>query len=255
MSAGRESRARIPRVASLALALALAPGLGACASEPEDGLGIPDGWRLIYSQGFDGPRAEEDFAASDPSAWRVVRGDEGYLELHAASASAPPQRSPASIALLVGPWLGDFILEVELMQTGRDYDHRDLCLFFGFHDAEHYYYAHLASKADDAAHQVFRVEGGDRRPVTTTRSFGVDWGRDVWHHARLERDLESGRVRLFLDRAPDPVLEARDQRLGEGWVGLGSFDDTGRFARLKLYAREYELRSPRFFAPLAAASD
>ncbi len=217
--------------------------------------GVPPDWQLVYSQVFDRPRAEEDFVTTDPGAWRVVRGDDGYLELRAQSDYAPRHRSPESIALLVGPRVGEFILEAELMQTGREYGHRDLCLFFGVQDPDHFYYAHLASQADDAAHQVFLVDGADRRPVTSARSFGVDWGRDAWHHVRVERDLEGRRVRVFFDRGPDPVLESRDGRLGAGWIGLGSFDDTGRFARLRLYAPSYELRSPGFFAPLAAGTD
>ncbi len=169
----------------------------ACASgrngEPE----APPGFELVYAQDFEDPRAAQDFVASDPRAWRVAReGGNGFLELFAASRYQPPHRSPLAIAVLVGPVVGDFVLELDVQQTGREYDHRDLCFFFGVRDPAHYGYAHLATRADDTAHHVHLVEAADRRPVTSARTFGVDWGSARWRHVRLVREARSGRVRL-----------------------------------------------------------
>ena len=90
-----------------------------------------------------------DFTFTDANAWRTGGDAEGpYLELFAASEYTPPHRSPLNIALLDGRTLGDFVLEAELQQTGREYGHRDLCLFFGYQGPSQFYYVHLASVAD-----------------------------------------------------------------------------------------------------------
>jgi hypothetical protein len=237
------------RALPLSAACAALAALSACASSDEDPV-APEGWVEVYSQDFEGDRFGLDFVLSDADAWRVGEEDGNrFLEQHAQSAYSPPHRSPLNVAVLAGPYLEDFVLEVDVMQTGREYDHRDACVFFAVQDPAHMAYAHMATAADDNAHHVQLVAGGDRAPVTRHRSFGVDWGRDIWHHVRVEYSSTFDRLRVFFDGSPDPVLEAR-VALSEGWVGLGTFDDSARFDNLAVYAPDYEIRSPGFFQPL-----
>jgi hypothetical protein len=181
------------------------------------------------------PRAIDAFAFSDAAAWRVSADGRGRsLELHGASRYQPPHRSPLNIALLTDLAVGDFVLEADLKQTGRDYGHRDMCVFFGFQDPAHFYYAHIATKTDDHAHNVFIVDGAARRKISTFTTDGVDWGRDAWHRVRVERSLETGVIRVFFDRMDEPIMEAQDRTFGFGHVGFGSFDDTGRIDDIRL---------------------
>jgi hypothetical protein len=177
------------------------------------------------------PLRLDAFDCTDPAAFRIASEDgEPCLDLFAASSYRPPHRSPLALALVAGPPVGDFTLTVEARQTGREYPHRDLVLVFGHRDAAHFGYVHLASAADANAHHVQVVDGADRRPVTTARSGGVAWGSG-WHLLRLER--RGRRVAVFFDGGEEPVL----QGLVPPWpgrVGVGSFDDTGRFRRLTL---------------------
>jgi hypothetical protein len=221
----------------------------ACTSAPvEDAM--PEGWSLVYQQDFE-RNPGLDFVVSDPAAWRVGEEDRNrFLEQFAPSAYSPPHRSPLNVAVLTGPYLGDFVLEVDVLQTGREYAHRDACVLFGFQDPAHFLYAHLASSADDDAHQVQIVAAHDRVPVTKHRSFGVSWGEGEWHRVRVERSLALERVRVFFDDRPSPVLEARGDALQEGWIGLGTFDDSARFDNLRLWAPEHAFRSPAFFQPM-----
>ena len=229
-------RAHPPSRRRAALALA-ALALVACASS-EEGPPVPDGWVEVYDQDFEQGSIGLDFVFSDPSAWRVVEEDGNrFLEQHAQSDYAPPHRSPLNVAVLAGPYLGDFVLEVDVMQTGREYPHRDACVFFGVQDPAHVAYAHLASQGDDSA------------PVTRHRSFGVDWGQGVWHRVRIERSTVLEHVRVWFDDRADPVLQAR-VAMQEGWIGLGSFDDSARFDNLRVWAPDTVIRSPRFFQPL-----
>ena len=53
---------------------------------------------------------------------------------------------------------------------------------------------------------------------------------------RIERRIEDGSVAVFFDDMKKPIMKARDQTFTKGLVGFGSFDDTGRFRNMRLYA-------------------
>jgi hypothetical protein len=180
-----------------------------------------------------GPSALQRFTFTDRAAWRWYESLEcsGWLELHAASAYEPEHRSPHSLAILDGAAFDDLELTVEARQTGREYPHRDLVLVFAYRDAAHFAYAHLASVGDESAHHIQLVDGADRRPVTTQRSGGVDWGNG-WHTLHLRRTGTS--VTVSFDGVE--VLSG-EVPAGPGKVGLGSFDDVGCFRSLRVQAR------------------
>jgi hypothetical protein len=222
---------------------------GACTSSGA-APSAPQGWELVYRQDFERDPGL-DFVVSDAAAWRVAEEDGNrFLEQFAASDYAPPHRSPLNLAVLAGPYVGDFVLEVDVQQTGREYAHRDACVLFGFQDPAHFAYAHLASQADEDAHHVQVVAASDRAPVTQHRSFGVTWGDGAWHRVRIERSLALERVRVWFDDRLSPVLEARAGALQPGWIGLGTFDDSARFDNLRLWAPDYSMPSPKFFEAL-----
>ena len=96
---------------------------------------------------------------SDSAAWRENAGE---LELHKQSEYHPPQRSPRNLALLDTVAVSSFVLELEAQQTGREYGHRDLCVFLGYQNESQYYYAHIATAPDERAHNLFLVNQADR---------------------------------------------------------------------------------------------
>lgn len=198
---------------------------------------LPEGWRLAYEQHFDGPESFAALALTDPGAWTFADdGQTRSLELVRQSKYQPPFRSPLNMALLAEPVLGDFILEVDLVQTGREYGHRDMCLFFGFQDPAHFYYVHLATAADEHAHNVFIVNGAPRTKLAQPATSGVQWGLGVWHRVRLERRLADGSIRVFFDDLAQPVMATTDRTFGAGWIGFGSFDDTGKIDNIRVWS-------------------
>ena len=88
-------------------------------------------------------------------------------------------------------------------------------------------YVHLASKADDHAHNIFLVDNAARRKIATRTTDGIEWGRDVWHNVSVERRASDGFIAVYFDSEAEPIMVAHDQTLGWGRVGFGSFDDTG----------------------------
>lgn len=222
----------------------LAVLLGACAAGPEPTT------EPAWTQPVDPVSLLSAFALSDPSAWRGTASEAGGCELELAGASSyrPPHRSPLAIALIDAVEFGDFVLDAELLQTGREYAHRDLCVFFGWQSPERFYYAHLASRADPNAHNVFVVDGAARTPIAEPASAGIEWGQALWHRVRVERRLGDGSIRVFFDDMRTPVFEARDRRFGFGRVGFGSFDDTGRFRAVAIRGATRGAAAPAFAA-------
>jgi len=188
---------------------------------------------LLFESDFSGDLSA--WAMTDPKAWEIVE-DEGIkrLSLFADSDYEPEVRSPLSIARIKDVDVTDFTLDVTAKQTGREYGHRDLCFFFGYQDPSHFYYVHLASVADDHANSIFLVNGAPRVSIAQKRTDGTDW-KEGYHHIRIERDTESGSIKVYFNNMDEPVMETVDKTFLSGTIGVGSFDDTGYFSDITIH--------------------
>lgn len=167
----------------------------------------------------------EDWHLPLPNDWRVA-DDNGnkVLRLQNAGPIGDPRR-PVKFALWKPGCVSDFEAEVKMRRRGKS-----LLVAFGFQDRLHFYYAHVSS--DDGSHQVhnglFKVDGGERfriggtgsRPALPTRN---------WHAVRVVRRVDSGKMELFIDGETEPRFSVVDKSFQHGWVGVGSFDETGDF--------------------------
>jgi hypothetical protein len=158
-------------------------------------------------------------------------------------------RSPVNIALISGQTFGDFVLDVDLIQTGKEYGHRDMCLFFGFQNPTNFYYAHIATAADKNAHNVFLVKNAPRTNIAKETTKGVNWGLGVWHKVRLERKLSDGSIKVYFDDLTKPIMVAEDKSFGAGHVGFGSFDDTGMIDNIRIWSPNAEPKKAQAFTP------
>ncbi|MGZ8940365.1 MAG: hypothetical protein ACXW32_14255 [Limisphaerales bacterium] len=235
----------------LALAITLAFQQFAFAAEDH----IPKGYKLIYEQTFENPDTIQQFQMTDANAWKFSKEEKGgALELAAQSKYKPEVRSPVNIALIKEKVFGDFILEADLIQTGREYGHRDMCLFFGFQNPKQFYYAHIATKADPNAHNIFLVNNAPRTNIAKTTTTGVSWGLNIWHKVRLERKIADGSIKVYFDDMTIPIMVAEDKNFGPGFIGFGSFDDTGKVDNIKIWGpQEAKSKTPIEFATPAAA--
>lgn len=210
---------------------------------------IPSDYELLYEQDFEDDVTLNDFEITDANAWKIGEGKEGKaMELYGKSQYNPPVRSPLNIAFIKGKRFGDFILEADLQQTGKEYGHRDLCLFFGLKDPSNFYYIHMASNADPNAHNIFLVNDAPRTNIATRTTEGIDWGAtEDWHKVRLERNIESGIIRVFVNDMTTPVMEAEDKHFDFGYIGFGSFDDTGKIDNIKIWGPSLARKKEGFF--------
>lgn len=201
---------------------------------------------LLYQTDFRQAKALEDFEFSDPEAWRLATSNgQQVLELFQQSNYQARVRSPFNIAVLKSLQVGSFSMEVDLKQTGREYGHRDMCLFFGMRDPTNFYYVHIASAADEHAHNVFIVNDEPRRKIGTKTNSGIDWG-DGWNKIRLEHHVESGLIRVFFNDMTEPIMEAKDTHFNGGYIGFGSFDDTGMVDNIKIWGEKLDASSSFF---------
>lgn len=205
------------------------------AAPPAELLGRP---LLLYEE-FTSKDATK-WELTDPKAWRFVDQDgNAVFNQFAQSKVQTPVRSPFNRAVVKDLVVGNCVLDVKLQSTARDYPHRSLCLFFGYQDPAHMYYVHFGQKTDDHANQIFIVNNEPRKKISTKTTDGTPWNND-WHHARIVRDVESGKIDVFFDDMETPVMTAVDKTFTWGQVGIGSFDDTGNFDDVLVYGVKAE---------------
>lgn len=210
---------------------------------------VPEGYNLIYAQDFESPQAFKGFDMTDESAWKIADGKTGKaMELFGKSDYKSRVRSPFNIALIKDLVVGDFVMEVNLSQTGKEYGHRDLCLFFGVNNPTNFYYVHMASVADNNANNIFLVNDEPRTNIASKTTTGTNWGQNnSWHKARIERKVESGSIKIYFDDMTEPIMEANDTHFTDGRIGIGSFDDSGQFDNIKIWAPKVSKAKEGFF--------
>lgn len=196
-------------------------------------VGLP----LLYQANFEDGKTDA-WAPSDANAWKIeeVNGNK-VLSQYQQSKVQTPVRSPFNRSVIKDLTVSDFVLDVQLQSTARDYPHRSMCLFFGYQDPAHLYYVHFGQKTDDHANQIFIVNNEPRKKISTETTPGTPWD-DKWHHARIVRKVETGSIEVYFDDMQKPVMKAIDKNFTWGEVGVGSFDDTGRFDRVLVYGKK-----------------
>ena len=193
---------------------------------------------LVFEDDF--AKGAERWQPTDPAAWKVVKTNKGsYYSQFQLSKYKPPFRSPLNVALVKDLKVTDFVLEAKVLSTAKDGDHRDMCLFFGYQDPAHFYYVHMAKKTDDRANQIFLVNGADRVKISTKTTKGTPWD-DKWHQVKLARNAGSGSIEVFWDDMKTPIMTAQDKTFAWGQLGVGSFDDSGHWADVKVHGKRHD---------------
>jgi len=194
-----------------------------------------NGMPLLFSDDFE--KGADKWLPTDAKAWKVEKeGENSVYSLFQQSGYEPPVRSPKNISWVKDIQVTDFVLEARIKQTGREYGHRDFCVFFGHKDASHFYYVHMATKSDEHANSIFLVNGAPRVSIAKERTGGTSWD-DQYHTVRIVRDAKSGSIQVFRDDMTKPIMTAEDKTFTVGEVGFGSFDDTGCVDDVRLWGR------------------
>jgi hypothetical protein len=208
------------------------------------GIGLAASWEFFISPARAGAAGRtlafhDDFSSGNlnnwsmpyPSDWEVLSED-GLHYLHM-KRSRPPgvPRRPLQFARLKKIRVGSFDLEANVRRQGGS-----MIIVFNYVDTLHFYYVHLSVNPGRqiAVHNgIFIVDGGPRRRIA-----GIDAPAALpdrsWHTVRIVRDVGSGAIRVFVDHHTKPLFVTIDRTFSCGEIGVGSFDETGDFAKIRL---------------------
>ena len=222
-----------------------------CFSFTNDRAGdAKSGFPLVYEQDFEDPSSIGGFVFSDPESWFLTGGKDGgwALEFAGRGNYKTKVRSPFIVGLISDHVFGDFVLEADVLQTGKEYGHRDMCFFFSFQDSSRFYYIHIASQAGPHAHNIFIVHDAPRNAIAEENTDGIQWIDEHWHHIRIERFTEEGLIRVYFDDLETPVMIAHDKSFIEGYLGFGSFDDSGKVDNIRIWSPDARESEATFFS-------
>jgi hypothetical protein len=181
----------------------------------------------------------EDFRSGSLSAWSMPYPEdwevltEGGLHYLHMKRSRPPgvPRRPLQFARLKGMRVGSFDFRAKVRRRGGS-----MIVVFNYVDTLHFYYVHLSvnpGKQTAVHNGIFIVDGGPRRRIAGLDAPAALSDRS-WHAVRIVRDARSGSIMIFLDDRPHPLFATKDRTFTCGQIGLGSFDETGDFADIRL---------------------
>ncbi len=219
---------------------------------------------LVCASSFAGPvirslSFREDFEKVDLSSWAfpfpedwaiLAEGPNHFLHMKRSREPGVPRR-PLQFALLKGTKVGSFEFQTRVRREGRS-----MIVVFNYVDTLHFYYAHLSG--DRAQEQpvhngVFIVNGEPRKRIA-----GLDAPPALpdgsWHHIRVSRDTPSGLIEVFVDRQETPLFNVDDRTFVCGWVGIGSFDETGDFDDVALRSNDAGCESAGVVRPASVKS-
>jgi len=170
-----------------------------------------------------------------PEDWAVQEeGPIHYLHMLRARDAVEP-RHPIQFARLKGITVGSFTLEARVRREGLS-----MAIAFNYVDAVHFYYTHLSvdTGAKAAVHNgIFLVDGVPRRRIAGLEAPAALPDKS-WHKVRLERDANSGSIKVFVDDEAQPHFSVVDKTFKCGQIGLGSFDETGDYTDVKLSSND-----------------
>ena len=189
---------------------------------------------LVYSTDFE--ETIEEWELVDDG-WSHKTNEDGtkVLSLHKKKSNYKPEfRSPFHQAVLRDVEVTDFQLDCRVLSTHEDYPHRDAILIFGYQSPSQFYYVHIGKVTDKHCNQIFIVNNAARTKITVETTEGTPWD-DEWHNVRVNRNVESGEIKIYFDDMETPIMTAVDKTFAFGRIGLGSFDDTADFDDVVLH--------------------
>jgi hypothetical protein len=160
------------------------------------------------------------------------------LKVSAEPVAGQPRR-PTKFALLESKPYNKVTVDAEIKRDGRS-----LIVVYAWQDEAHYDYAHISldAAATQPVHNgMFHIFGGERVRISSLDGPGSLPTQD-WTPIKLVFDGETGRCYVEVNGRRNPSLDAVDLSLRWGRVGLGSFDETGSFRKVRVRG---ELRESR----------
>ncbi len=190
--------------------------------------------RLDWVDNFHSGRLD-GWAMPFPEDWEVLsQGGLRYLHMIRPRPPGIPRR-PLQFARIKNIRFGSFDLQARVRR-----DQKSIIVVFNYVDTLHFYYAHLSRDRGTAVsvhNGIFIVNGGPRRRIAGKLAAPAlpDHG---WHTVRILRNVRTGSIEVFMDGRRQALFHVMDRTFRCGEVGLGSFDETGDFADIRLRSND-----------------
>ncbi len=196
---------------------------------------IPEGYLLQYQQNFNDNKALTEFTFHNTPAWGIFKVGNSFL-LQGISENVTNGYIQSS-AILNNKIFGDFILEADIMTVADSSGIAEVGLFLGYKDSTRFYYIQLANRCDSINHGIFLMKNGVMNRLTECAYPSVHIQDKKWHKIRLERDIVRRTIRVFLDKASEPVLSVKDYEIVMGSVGFGNMSGSIRVDNIKIWSQ------------------
>lgn len=178
-----------------------------------------------------------------PEHWQVAQEEGSFVYQLTASGEQGKVRAPTAWSLLKDFDVTSFVFTGRTKcKTDPAVNQRDMCIIFHFQDATHFYYVHFSASSDEMHNVIAIVNGKDRVKINREPS-----GKSIYrltdlkfHDFKVTYDAATGEIKAYLDDLATPILTAADKTLDPGLVGVGSFDDTGSFADIRLWGNIFK---------------
>jgi hypothetical protein len=199
---------------------------------------------LLASYDFEDGQAE-GWQTNIPEHWQVVEKDGSMVYELVSPGQQGEIRGPTSWSILPEHDVTSFVVTGRLKcKAEASNPHRDMCIIFHFQNPTHFGYVHFSASSDGLHNIIGLVNGADRVKINSEPP-----GESVfrlsdndWHRFKVTYDAETGDMKAFLDDMDTPILTACDETLAHGFVGIGSFDDTGYFDDIILQGKTSSIR-------------
>jgi len=179
----------------------------------------------------------------------VSKTENGHTYMHMLRPRDPGvPRRPLQFARLKNVNVGSFDLSVKVRREGRS-----MLIVFNYVDTLHFYYTHVSrdrGTTQPVHNGIFLVDGGPRRRIAGTQAQPALPDTN-WHTIRVVRNARTGLIQVYSDVQKKPLFSVVDHHFTCGQIGLGSFDETGDFADLKIKSSDSGCTPQKFASPQA----
>jgi hypothetical protein len=166
----------------------------------------------------------------------VSKTEDGQTYMHMLRPRDPGvPRRPLQFARLKNVNAGSFDLSVKVRRQDSS-----MIIVFNYVDTLHFYYTHVSKDRgtiQPVHNGIFLVDGGPRRRIAGTQAQPA-LPDTKWHTIRVVRNARTGLIEVFSDVQKKPLFSVVDHHFTCGQIGLGSFDETGDFADLKIHSSD-----------------
>jgi len=201
---------------------------------------MKDNLPLLFVEEFEGNM--ENWQPNFPQNWQVINDNNDMVYYLFEPGKQGIVRAPTSRSILESFDVTDFELIVRAKcLTDTLNTKRDICLFWGYQDSLHYYYAHFSGTSDNVHNIIAIVNNADRTKINqelSGTSKAILTG-EKWYTLKIIRKVETGLVQAYIEDMEIPVLTAVDKTFKHGKIGIGTFDDPAEFTRVELYGKLY----------------